>query len=271
MDEERVSFLASHDWNSISIEPVDSESASTEHLSEDEIRGLVATAFDLGLTAAAEEELAVPNTAGKPPVEHHLGDDQDAGGASIAGKCTAFVSTSLLPDGDPGPDDSGPSVDQPQVSPPQTGSAHATAEHLSPEPPAPPVPLAGPPSGGGELVTPTITRQRKKESRARAKVSARQMDVGDRIAAYLGQHGLTAQAAADKGVDFGVHVATIYNILKGQRVIDQTLDKVTAALDALETLYMESVVLRLPNNLTPIIGLNPIPDLKPPQRCSRVP
>lgn len=298
MTEERVQFLASHDWNSRFSPPIAGSIESTkEPLSDDEIRDLVSAAFNMGhdfgsgKSFCAKQQtwleetfqtildgIGPPDTRREKPLVNHREGDQDAGGACMAGECTAFVST-LLPDGDPGPDDSDPGVDQPQVSPPQTGPAPTTAESLSLVPPAPSVPQTSSPSGGSELVTPTIARPGKKKPRAPAKISARQLDVGDRIAAYLGRSGTTAQAAADKGVDFGVHVSTIYNILKGQRVIDQTLDKVTAALDLLEVgpphqipvTHPGIAVQQLPDKFAPITGINPIPDLKPPARCFRVP
>jgi len=131
------------------------------------------------------------------------------------------------------------------------------------------------PDNGGEAV-PKPKRQPVTKRDSSPEITAKQLDVGERLASGLGLLGMTAQAAADKGIDLGVHVATIYTVLKGKRVSNATLDKISAALDKLEGKGLAKVsadtpIERIPNKFAPITGTNRTAPPTAPPRCGSVP
>jgi hypothetical protein len=124
-------------------------------------------------------------------------------------------------------------------------------------------------------------------------ITANQLELGDRLARFLDDIGMSAQGAADKGMDFGVHVATVYNILKGKRVSDMSLEAVAKALTRMERSrklsgaanqqttgtkavqtaaeYDESLIQKLPTNFPEPAGANRAPAPVAPPRHARAP
>jgi hypothetical protein len=123
-------------------------------------------------------------------------------------------------------------------------------------------------------------------------LNVRQLELRDRLARLLGELGMSHESAIARGMKLGASSPTLYNILKGKRVSDATLDSVEAALAKIErgrklsgasaekpaprkaqqrAEYDESLVEKLPNTLPPATGVNRSPPPAAPPRCARTP
>lgn len=114
------------------------------------------------------------------------------------------------------------------------------------------------------------------------RITEHQAQLAERLQAFLDARELSASSAAKMyGKLIGASDPTLYKILNGKyRVSDLALDSVTSALDKLEKKTIQppepepesssASVEKLPNKFAPITGLNPLPKLAPPPRCSKV-
>ena len=97
--------------------------------------------------------------------------------------------------------------------------------------------------------------------------------IAERIQAYLNLKGVGASA-----LDWPVSEATVYNVLKGRKVSDETITKLARHLDAIERQngpahepIDESKVEVLPNKYDDLNTGNPLPKHEAPPRCAETP
>jgi hypothetical protein len=119
-----------------------------------------------------------------------------------------------------------------------------------------------------------------------------QQRVRERLVKFLADIGMKAQAAADKGINFGVHVATVYTVLKGKAVSPKSLEAMEAALTRNErgrklsgagqqksgtkaakqaSEYAESQIQKLQTNFPEPAGVNRAPAPVAPPRHAETP
>lgn len=126
------------------------------------------------------------------------------------------------------------------------------------------------------------------------RVGGYQLELGDRLAKFLGELDMTPEKAIAKGMKFGVSKATLYNILKGQKVSVKSLAALAKALKKMErsrklsgaaqqkpatkpstsvtTTETKGVRVEvLGNNFREATGVNRCPVPVAPPRCGRTP
>lgn len=181
------------------------------------------------------------------------------------------------------PDNGGETATQPDSSP-RAKAINSGMDSL--QAPSPPKKPSTPGDGGGEGTRVKVSAKPPPPKRTPDGIPNEQLEVGDRLARFLGDVDLDSKTVGQKYA-LGASHFTLWKILNGQRVSPATVGKVSAALDALEKKsppevaqdegashpgkrplyrYEEDQVQTLPNHLpaeyTP-------PKLQPPARCSR--